>query len=74
MIDETILKRIGLFILIVMGLFSTLLIEWVATIGLSISLVVFIIGAWFAGIALVEEIIRSYFKIPKEEPVKTSTE
>ena len=70
MIDETILKRIGQFILIVMGLFSTLLIEWVATIGLSISWIIFITGAWFAAIALVEEVIRNYFKIPKEELVE----
>lgn len=74
MINETILKRIGQFILVVMGLFSTLLIEWVATIGLSISLIVFIIGAWFAGIALVEEIIRNYFKIPKKESVETPSD
>jgi len=70
MIDETILKRIGQFVLIVMGLFSALLMEWVYTIGLSISLIIFITGAWFAAIALVEEIIRNYFKIPKKESVE----
>ena len=74
MIDETILKRIGQFILIVMGLFSALLIEWVWEIGLrSPSLIIFITGVWFAGIALVEEIIRNYFKIPKKELVETPT-
>ena len=66
MIDETILKRIGQFILVVMTLFSALLIEWVTKVGLDVSLIIFITGAWFAAIALVEEIIRNYFKIPKE--------
>lgn len=70
MIDETILKRIGQFILIVMALFTTLIIDWVITLGLSVSLIVFITGAWFAAIALVEEIVRNFFKLPRKELVE----
>jgi len=73
MIDETILKRIGQFILVVMGLFTLLLMDWVITLGLPDSLIIFITGAWFAAIVLVEEIVRNYFKIPKEELVETPT-
>ena len=64
--EAILLKRIGYWILSIMGLFSALILEWIAQLGLNVNLIIFITGSWLATILLVEEFIRLYFKIPKE--------
>lgn len=64
-IDETQLKQIGTWIVLVIGAFGTPFLEWIRTLNISITWITFLITTWYAIDYILAALIYHYFKIKK---------
>lgn len=71
--DEFYIKRLGILILAIMGLFAYPFGVLMGNLGLPPEWMTFILGSYGAMALFCEEVVRYKFKVPKEENT-TSTE
>lgn len=64
--DDFIKSRLGILILVIMGLFGLPFGTLLHSLGLPAEWLTFILGAYGAVALFCEEVVRYYFKLPKE--------
>ena len=64
--EDFIKKRLGILILAIIALFAVPFGSWLITLGLKPDWITFILGAYGAVALFCEEVVRHFFKVPKE--------
>ena len=63
--DEIQLKQIGIWFIIVLGAFGTVVLEWIRYLNISFVRITFLITSWYAVVYMLSVLIYHFFKVKK---------